>query len=112
MPVPRCSTCRVAWVLRVSFVFPRDGGDMRTEWLYQRDCAHKRAETPTFDPDEHYPLTIPGVDAATSQRVLDVGRAVAAAPPRRRGRYVSGALVPWTLIEQLRSALAELDGGE
>lgn len=39
---PVCSECDTDYVLRRCFVF-RDGGIV-SEWLWQRDCKHKKAE--------------------------------------------------------------------
>jgi hypothetical protein len=45
--------------------------------------------------DEHDPVT----------RVLAAAITIARRAPQRRGSYVSHALIPWPLIEELREAL-------
>lgn len=37
---PICSECKAPWVLRLCFLIMPDGG---SQWLWQRDCKHKRA---------------------------------------------------------------------
>lgn len=41
VPVIRCSTCGIPWVLRWTIRMMTPGPP---EWLYQRDCRHKSAD--------------------------------------------------------------------
>jgi hypothetical protein len=47
-------------------------------------------------------------DRTPAGRVLDAAIAVADAAPKKRGKYVTGALIYWPLIIELREALAAL----
>lgn len=47
---PRCSECKIDYVLRRAVVFGvgRDGSrsmTIATQWVWQRDCKHRRANT-------------------------------------------------------------------
>lgn len=45
---PRCSECDVDYVLRRCFVF---NGRTGYDWLWQRDCKHKKADAAIVDAD-------------------------------------------------------------
>lgn len=38
---PECSECGVAYVLRNCVTF---GAELKYQWLWQRDCKHKKAD--------------------------------------------------------------------
>ena len=48
------------------------------------------------------------VEKTPAQRVLDIAVKIAHDAPRKRGQYVSSALVYWPDIIELREALEEL----
>jgi hypothetical protein len=62
VPVPRCPTCNVPWVLRLSMNLFAGS----CEWLYQRDCKHK-GQTPTGT-DERAKLVVPDPYLHRAQR--------------------------------------------
>jgi len=45
---PFCSDCKAAYVLRLALVFASKPGSrkatLRHEWVWQRDCKHRKAE--------------------------------------------------------------------
>ena len=41
---PRCSECKTAYVLRLALMFDSRTRTMSSEWMWQRDCKHRKAE--------------------------------------------------------------------
>lgn len=41
---PRCSECKTAYVLRLALMFDSHIKTMSNEWMWQRDCKHRKAE--------------------------------------------------------------------
>lgn len=39
---PQCPECNVPYVLRKSIVFAINKSELADEWLWQRDCNHKK----------------------------------------------------------------------
>lgn len=72
---PQCSDCKAAYVLRRAIVFASKPGPrkatMRHEWVWQRDCKHRRAAPEIYPPpplnDEKSNRDLPK-DRATTRR--------------------------------------------
>lgn len=75
---PQCSDCKAAYVLRRAIVFASKPGSrkatIRPEWVWQRDCKHRRAAPEIYPPpplnDEKSNRNLPKDKVTTRRKTI------------------------------------------